>query len=200
MISSLCCAFLVYGEHELRCHGRDVVMVDRYPFPSAKKRPRRQGRGQFSAVESEVYNVGKRIFIFACDSGLWGHQGRPRPAFTTGLVRAYLAELLAAVPPEKAVYTATTDGLLTEAALTELKDTGPLATMFAELRKLVTGHATTLDVRRLCRISGANCGRGCVQIDEVLVHEPLLPSGQRVCGSHLHLNPRFDIYKTIILE
>jgi len=121
-------------------------------------------------------------------------------AFTTGLVRAYLAELLAAVPPEKAVYTATTDGLLTEAALTELKDTGPLATMFAELRKLVTGHATTLDVRRLCRISGANCGRGCVQIDEVLVHEPLLPSRQRDCGGHHHLNPRFDLHITIILE
>jgi hypothetical protein len=51
------------------------------------------------------------------------------------------------VPPEKAVYTATTDGLLTESTLTELQDTGPLATMFAELRKLVTGKATTIEVK-----------------------------------------------------
>jgi hypothetical protein len=70
-------------------------------------------------------------------------------AFTTGFVRAYLAELLAAVPPEKAVYTATTDGLLTEATPTDLQTTGPLASMFAELRELVAGAATTLeDCRR----------------------------------------------------
>ena len=33
-----------------------------------------------SRVEPEVYDDGKRIFIFACDGGLWGHQGRPRPS------------------------------------------------------------------------------------------------------------------------
>jgi hypothetical protein len=68
-------------------------------------------------------------------------------AFTTGLVRAYLAELLAAVPPKMAVYTATTDGLLTEASLTDLQDTGPLASIFAKLRELVAGDPATLEVK-----------------------------------------------------
>ena len=43
-------------------------------------RPRRTDGASSSRVEPEVYDAGKRIFIFACDSGLWGHQGRPRPS------------------------------------------------------------------------------------------------------------------------
>lgn len=71
-------------------------------------------------------------------------------AFTTGLGRAYLSELLAAVPPEKAIYTATTDGLLTESTLTELEDTGPLATMTLEQCAAVTGYSPSQLSRITC--------------------------------------------------
>ena len=67
------------GERELRCHGRDVVMADRYQFPSARKKPRRTDEASSSRVGPEVYDDGKCIFIFVYDSGLGGQQGRPAP-------------------------------------------------------------------------------------------------------------------------
>jgi hypothetical protein len=68
-------------------------------------------------------------------------------AFTTGLPRAYLSELLGAVQPTKAVYTATTDGLLTEANLADFQNTGPLGDLFKTLRERVAGTPTTLEVK-----------------------------------------------------
>ena len=58
----------------------EVRFDKRLDVPPTQDQPRRTDGASSSRVEPEVYDAGKRIFIFACDSGLWGHQGRPRPS------------------------------------------------------------------------------------------------------------------------
>ena len=103
-----------------------------------------EGAGKAHVLGKRVFNSRKGEMTTLPPSAI---SNAALAAFTTGLVRAYLSELLAAVPSEKAVYTATTDGLLTEATLTDFQDTGPLSTMFVKLRRLVAGDSTPLEVK-----------------------------------------------------
>lgn len=51
-------------------------------------------------------------------------------AYTTGAVRALLHELIASIPPERTVISATTDGFLTNATLEEISLDGTMAQLF----------------------------------------------------------------------
>ncbi|MBE0507526.1 MAG: hypothetical protein IBX50_12545 [Marinospirillum sp.] len=51
-------------------------------------------------------------------------------AYTTGVVRALLHELIASIPPERNVTSATTDGFLTNATLDEISLDGTMAQLF----------------------------------------------------------------------
>ena len=68
-------------------------------------------------------------------------------AYTTGLVRAVLSELLARLPAHRVVYTATTDGFLSDARLAEVDATGPVAQFFAEIRRQVAGNDGIFEVK-----------------------------------------------------
>jgi hypothetical protein len=66
-------------------------------------------------------------------------------AFTTGLVRAVLSEIISRLPEHRVVYSATTDGFLTNATLDEIDMSGPAATVFAELRSHVSDNPTAIE-------------------------------------------------------
>jgi hypothetical protein len=66
-------------------------------------------------------------------------------AYTTGLVRAVLSEVLVGVPPHRTVVSATTDGLLTNAPVEELRLDGPLCSMFADVREHLFGDRRVLE-------------------------------------------------------
>jgi hypothetical protein len=67
-------------------------------------------------------------------------------AHVTGLVRALLSEILAGVPQNALVVSATTDGLLT-AARTEEIATGPVHEHFSALRRMVSDDPTVLETK-----------------------------------------------------
>lgn len=62
-------------------------------------------------------------------------------AHTTGIVRAVLSEILAAIPANKTVISATTDGLLTDATYEELDLSGPLCRRFQALGERLDGDS-----------------------------------------------------------
>ncbi|KQQ24142.1 hypothetical protein ASF58_16290 [Methylobacterium sp. Leaf125] len=66
-------------------------------------------------------------------------------AYVTGFVRALLGEILAAVPEHRSVVSATTDGLLTDASLSELQLDGPLCGMFRDVREHMFGPGEVLE-------------------------------------------------------
>lgn len=66
-------------------------------------------------------------------------------AYVTGFVRALLGEILAGVPGHRTVVSATTDGFLTDAPLSELKLDGPLCDLFRNLRMSVFGSSEILE-------------------------------------------------------
>ena len=66
-------------------------------------------------------------------------------AWTTSFIRAVLGEILAGVPADGTVVTATTDGLLTNVPLARLKLDGPLCTYFADIRERLFGRREVLD-------------------------------------------------------
>ncbi len=68
-------------------------------------------------------------------------------AFITGLVRAVLSELLARLPGIVVVLSATTDGFLSTATLQGLDTSGPLTTLFSQLRALATDNPTAVEVK-----------------------------------------------------
>jgi hypothetical protein len=68
-------------------------------------------------------------------------------AYTTGLVRAVLAELLHALPPEGVALNAITDGLLTNAKADELCLDGPAARVFVEAGDLLQPGAPAVEVK-----------------------------------------------------
>ena len=68
-------------------------------------------------------------------------------AYVTGLCRAVLGELVARLPAEVTLATATTDGLLVDGGLDRLDTSGPLTRFFAGLRAMLTGDPTVLEVK-----------------------------------------------------
>ncbi len=72
-------------------------------------------------------------------------------AHTTGFVRAVLAEVMASVPEDRIVISATTDGFLTNATMDELNLSGPLASRYQALCNLVTDKEPMLVRKHQCR-------------------------------------------------
>ncbi|MCZ6576635.1 MAG: hypothetical protein O6950_09365 [Gammaproteobacteria bacterium] len=68
-------------------------------------------------------------------------------ALVTGLTRAVMSELLIGVPPYRSVVGVTTDALMTNAALHELDQSGPLCTLFGDLRERLTGERQILETK-----------------------------------------------------
>jgi hypothetical protein len=68
-------------------------------------------------------------------------------AFTTGLVRAVLSEAISRLPDDRVVYSATTDGFLTNAGPGEIDLSGPACTLFAELRRTVSNDPNIIEVK-----------------------------------------------------
>jgi hypothetical protein len=70
-------------------------------------------------------------------------------AHVTGFARAMLAEVINALPQERMVISATTDGFLTNATEEDVKDasTGPLAKLFAESRREIAGNANVTEAK-----------------------------------------------------
>jgi len=65
-------------------------------------------------------------------------------AHITGLARAVLSEILARLPHDKIVVSATTDGFLTNATLDEVDLSGPLCQRFLEKLKLIDPSSTCI--------------------------------------------------------
>lgn len=74
-------------------------------------------------------------------------------AYITSFPRALLAEILNALPEDVTVFSATTDGFLTNAteAQIDLAQQGPLATLFRESRGFLTGKAEVLETKHAIR-------------------------------------------------
>ena len=68
-------------------------------------------------------------------------------AFITGLVRAVLSELIANLPPDARLLTATTDGFLSDTDSDKLDMSGPMITVFGRLREIVSGDSKALEVK-----------------------------------------------------
>ncbi|MEI7606818.1 MAG: hypothetical protein WCJ64_05495 [Rhodospirillaceae bacterium] len=72
-------------------------------------------------------------------------------AWTTSFIRAVLGEILAGVPQDGTVITATTDGLLTDVPLDRLRLDGPLCSYFADIRERLFGDRTVLEIKHGAR-------------------------------------------------
>ena len=70
-------------------------------------------------------------------------------AYITSIVRAVLGELLTRIPTGKVNISATTDGFITDATLSELDLSGPLCTFFAEQAQRLTGDRTMVEVKHV---------------------------------------------------
>jgi hypothetical protein len=66
-------------------------------------------------------------------------------AWATSFIRAVLGEILAGLPENGTVVTATTDGLLTDVPIERLKLDGPLCSYFADIRERLFGEREVLD-------------------------------------------------------
>ncbi|HAJ03084.1 MAG TPA: hypothetical protein DCL55_07580, partial [Brevundimonas sp.] len=74
-------------------------------------------------------------------------------AYITSFPRALLAEILNALPEDVTVFSATTDGFLTNAteAQIDAAQQGPLATLFRESRGFLTGKTDVLETKHAIR-------------------------------------------------
>jgi hypothetical protein len=72
-------------------------------------------------------------------------------AHTTGFIRAVLSEQIASVPDHRTVVSATTDGFITDAAESELKMDGPMATRFQALCERVVPGSKMLERKHKVR-------------------------------------------------
>lgn len=70
-------------------------------------------------------------------------------AYITSIVRAVLGELLTRIPTGKVNISATTDGFITNATLSELDLSGPLCNFFAEQALRLTGDRTMVEVKHV---------------------------------------------------
>ena len=72
-------------------------------------------------------------------------------AHTTGFIRAVLSEQIARVPAGKTVISATTDGFITDAELSELDLTGPMAIRYQALCDRVAPDTSMLEMKHKVR-------------------------------------------------
>lgn len=72
-------------------------------------------------------------------------------AYITGLIRAVLSELIARLPEDVTVFTATTDGFLSTADRDAVDTTGPVYGLFRELRGMVAETDNILEVKHRVR-------------------------------------------------
>lgn len=72
-------------------------------------------------------------------------------AHTTGFIRAVLGEQIAGVPAGRSVISATTDGFITDAELSELDFSGPMATRFQALCNRVAPGTNMLEIKHKVR-------------------------------------------------
>jgi hypothetical protein len=105
-------------------------------------------------------------------------------AFVTGIVRALLSELLAGVPIDRDIYSATTDGLLTSARLDEIPVDGPVARAFADLRKIVSGDPAVLEVKHQAGRVIVIKTRGCISVEPI---DPTAPGKPVVARAGVRL-------------
>ena len=68
-------------------------------------------------------------------------------AFITSLIRASLAEYLAAVPSDRTVLSATTDGFLTNASMDSAENVGPATTVLRVARQRLCGSPTVIELK-----------------------------------------------------
>jgi hypothetical protein len=69
-------------------------------------------------------------------------------AFTTGLVRAALAEMMNSIPVHRLVISASTDGFMTTATIDEIDATGPACRVLSESRRRITGDPCLLEYKQ----------------------------------------------------
>jgi hypothetical protein len=110
-------------------------------------------------------------------------------AFTTGLIRAVLSEVIGRLPDYRVVYSATTDGFLTNATMEEIDLSGPAATAFGELRSLVSDKPEIIEVKHRVKQVIVTKTRGTISTQSANENDPGKPvlarAGQR-------LEKRFD--------
>ena len=75
-------------------------------------------------------------------------------SYITSFVRGVLGEIINAIPPNKMVFSATTDGFITDATERNIKkaESGPLGELFATGRKTLTGKPTVLEKKHAVRV------------------------------------------------
>ena len=98
-------------------------------------------------------------------------------AYITSLVRAVLGEILSRVRPNRTVVCATTDGVLTNAPRNELDTSGPLCTLFADMRERLSGNREILEKKH--KVARVLCikTRAQVTFEAIEGEKPLLAKG-----------------------
>lgn len=123
-------------------------------------------------------------------------------AYVTGFIRAVLGELIAGVPSDRLIVSATTDGFLTDAGLDEIPVDGPLALEFRRLRHLAFGDDVILvEKHRVAQVVAMKT-RGQMTGEIIPGHDVLLakagvkplaePEDHNGYMLHLYLNRQFD--------
>lgn len=79
----------------------------------------------------------------------------PVAALVTGMVRATVGEILYLLPRERTVISVTTDGILTDASLSELNLSGPICQRYQELVSIITNGSSTKMVEEKHRLRQA---------------------------------------------
>ena len=72
-------------------------------------------------------------------------------AHTTGFIRAVLSEQIAGIPSHRKVLSATTDGIITDAIVTELDLSGPISKRFQALCERVSPGSNMLELKHQVR-------------------------------------------------
>lgn len=98
-------------------------------------------------------------------------------AYTTSLVRAVLGEILCGVPANRTVVCATTDGLLINASRHEIDTSGPLCSLFADLRERLSGNREILEKKHKVACVLSIKMRALVTVEEIEGEKPVLAKG-----------------------
>lgn len=100
------------------------------------------GKSAQSVKQKRVLNTGRGQFENMPPSAITAPW---LPMYVAGFIRAVLGEILCGVPDHRVVVSATTDGFLTDAPMSELRLTGPLCAMFADVRHRMFGPGDILE-------------------------------------------------------
>ena len=113
----------------------------------------------------------------------------PLAAMTTGTLRAVLSEILAALPDDSVVLSATTDGFLTDASLAEAEAaaTGPATAWFAAALGTVAPGKPILEIKHQSSKVAVMRTRGAASIEE-----PEGYTGPGILARAGHKLPRWD--------